>query len=186
MNRARGKLKNWNAGKGYGFIRPDDGGKDVFVHIKDIGATARPPRQGDVIQYQVMSDGTGRARAGDIEIEGLPRLPRQRMPTRAPRNAGRHGGRQSRVGWGVVVLPIVAVIGLYAHRTEPVKEFFVSPTVESQPISQARDNYRCEGKQRCFEMTSCNEAKFYIRNCPDTKMDGDGDGVPCEDQLCGH
>jgi hypothetical protein len=33
-------------------------------------------------------------------------------------------------------------------------------------------------------MSSCQEARFYLANCPNTKMDGDGDGVPCESQWC--
>ncbi|NOS89221.1 MAG: hypothetical protein HOP34_11920 [Methylococcaceae bacterium] len=35
-------------------------------------------------------------------------------------------------------------------------------------------------------MSSCEEATFFINNCPDTKMDGNQDGIPCEDQWCGH
>jgi hypothetical protein len=34
-------------------------------------------------------------------------------------------------------------------------------------------------------MTSCEEAKFFVRNCPNVKMDGDGNGIPCEQQWCG-
>ncbi|MCB0198328.1 MAG: excalibur calcium-binding domain-containing protein, partial [Anaerolineae bacterium] len=45
-------------------------------------------------------------------------------------------------------------------------------------------NYSCQGKVYCSEMTSCDEAKFYLRNCPNTQMDGDGDGIPCESQWC--
>lgn len=44
--------------------------------------------------------------------------------------------------------------------------------------------YSCSGKQHCSQMSSCEEAKFYINNCPNTKMDGDNDGIPCERQLC--
>ena len=33
------------------------------------------------------------------------------------------------------------------------------------------------------QMASCGEASFYQQHCPDTKMDGDGDGVPCAD-MC--
>jgi len=40
--------------------------------------------------------------------------------------------------------------------------------------------FRCEGKQRCSQMTSCDEARFYLRNCPAVKIDGDHDGIPCE------
>ncbi|MBL8355675.1 MAG: excalibur calcium-binding domain-containing protein [Delftia acidovorans] len=44
--------------------------------------------------------------------------------------------------------------------------------------------YSCDGRMHCSQMTSCEEAKFFLRNCPNTKMDGDGDGIPCERQLC--
>ncbi|MDD2882637.1 MAG: excalibur calcium-binding domain-containing protein [Rhodoferax sp.] len=33
-------------------------------------------------------------------------------------------------------------------------------------------------------MTSCPEAKFFLSHCPGVKIDGDGDGIPCENQLC--
>jgi hypothetical protein len=46
--------------------------------------------------------------------------------------------------------------------------------------------FRCAGKTSCREMVSCEEAKYYLRHCPDVQIDGDGDGIPCEDQLCGH
>jgi hypothetical protein len=45
-------------------------------------------------------------------------------------------------------------------------------------------HYSCDGRIRCSQMTSCAEAKFFLEHCPGTKMDGDGDGVPCENQWC--
>lgn len=36
----------------------------------------------------------------------------------------------------------------------------------------------------CSQMTSCAEATYFIRSCPDTEMDGDNDGRPCESQWC--
>ena len=44
--------------------------------------------------------------------------------------------------------------------------------------------YRCDGRTYCSQMTSCDEAKFFLRNCPGVKMDGNNDGVPCERQWC--
>jgi hypothetical protein len=44
--------------------------------------------------------------------------------------------------------------------------------------------YRCDGRTHCSQMTSCAEATFFLRNCPGTQMDGDGDGIPCERQWC--
>lgn len=45
--------------------------------------------------------------------------------------------------------------------------------------------FQCDGRTRCSQMQSCEEATFFIRNCPNTEMDGDSDGVPCESQWCG-
>ena len=50
--------------------------------------------------------------------------------------------------------------------------------------SLSSGNDKCDGRTYCSQMTSCEEATFFINNCPDTKMDGDMDGVPCEKQWC--
>ena len=42
----------------------------------------------------------------------------------------------------------------------------------------------CGGKRTCGEMDSCAEANFYLRQCGVSRLDGDGDGVPCE-KICG-
>ena len=46
-------------------------------------------------------------------------------------------------------------------------------------------SYKCDGRIHCSQMTSCEEATFFLRNCPGVKMDGDYDGIPCEMELCG-
>ena len=44
--------------------------------------------------------------------------------------------------------------------------------------------YPCDGRTYCSQMTSCEEATFFLRHCPGVKMDGNHDGVPCEKQWC--
>jgi hypothetical protein len=44
--------------------------------------------------------------------------------------------------------------------------------------------YQCDGREYCSQMHSCEEAKFFLNNCPNPKMDGNGDGIPCEMQWC--
>ena len=52
-------------------------------------------------------------------------------------------------------------------------------------VEQSEKQFKCQGKIYCSEMTSCEEATFYQRNYPGTKMDRDRDGIPCESQWCG-
>ena len=43
--------------------------------------------------------------------------------------------------------------------------------------------FTCSAKRYCREMTSCEEVRFYLERCGLSRLDGDGDGVPCE-ALC--
>ena len=52
------------------------------------------------------------------------------------------------------------------------------------PAARSPAVYRCDGRRYCSQMTSCEEATWFLRHCPGTEMDGDGDGVPCERQWC--
>ena len=56
--------------------------------------------------------------------------------------------------------------------------------IQTTPRSENASRYSCDGRQYCSQMSSCEEAKYFLRNCPDTKMDGNHDGVPCELQWC--
>ena len=65
---------------------------------------------------------------------------------------------------------------------------FVSSLLYSNDLSYENNEekeYTCDGRKHCAEMTSCEEAISFVNNCPDTKMDGDNDGKPCE-KDCGH
>ena len=44
--------------------------------------------------------------------------------------------------------------------------------------------FNCDGRIHCSQMHSCEEATFFIQHCPNTQMDGDNDGTPCERQWC--
>ncbi len=65
---ATGTVKWFNSTKGYGFIQPDDGGKDVFVHISAVErAGLRDLQEGQKVSYEVIADKrTGKSSAGNL------------------------------------------------------------------------------------------------------------------------
>lgn len=67
---ATGTVKWFNGQKGYGFIQPDDGGKDVFVHISAVqrsGLTALD--EGQKVSYEMVTDQrTGKSAADNLEV----------------------------------------------------------------------------------------------------------------------
>jgi CspA family cold shock protein len=63
---ATGTVKWFNGQKGYGFIQPDTGGKDVFVHISAVEKAGMP--DGAKITYDVISD-RGKESAGNLRLK---------------------------------------------------------------------------------------------------------------------
>ena len=62
-----GKVKWFNPQKGYGFIEPEDGGKDVFVHISALEAAGIGNlNEGDSVSYEVVSE-KGKEKASDLK-----------------------------------------------------------------------------------------------------------------------
>ncbi len=51
------------------------------------------------------------------------------------------------------------------------------------PVAASPSGWVCGTKTTCGQMTSCEEARFYLTQCGVTRLDGDGDGVPCA-RLC--
>lgn len=54
---------------------------------------------------------------------------------------------------------------------------------KAKELAKPKVTYKCDGRQHCSQMNSFDEAKYFIRYCPNTKMDGDNDGIPCERQF---
>jgi CspA family cold shock protein len=70
MDRITGTVKFFNTTKGYGFVQPDDGTKDVFVHISALEqAGIQSLNEGDKITFVLEDDRRGRGKqAAQVEL----------------------------------------------------------------------------------------------------------------------
>ena len=178
-----GTLKTWNAERGFGFITPRTGGQDIFIHISVFPRDGHPPREGEVLTFEVESTPDGKKRAARVQRPGQQSVAASSKSRRSAPE--RRGG-----GLGSTVIGLVLLAGLGWYGYGMFEQRMAVRTQAAQPVSAAAadafpvGNSRCDGRVYCSQMTSCREAKFFLKNCPGVKMDGNRDGVPCEEQWC--
>jgi CspA family cold shock protein len=64
---ATGTVKWFNSTKGFGFIQPEDGSKDVFLHVSSVErAGLQSPADGQKVEYELESGRDGRSSAGNL------------------------------------------------------------------------------------------------------------------------
>jgi len=64
-----GTVKWFNGTKGFGFIEPEDGSKDAFVHISAVEAAGLSTlNEGQKVEYELVEDQRGRMSAGDLKV----------------------------------------------------------------------------------------------------------------------
>ncbi len=180
-----GKLKEWNDDGGFGLITPLRGGDPVFVHISAFQSDGRRPRIGELLSFEIEPAAEGKRRAVSVQRPGHKQLRSTHTPE------PRHTGQGARSSWaGLAVAAVLVVGGVYAYtqsssgdsRRAAASGSSSSPaTLHSAP---APSSFRCDGRTRCSQMTSCEEAKFFLKSCTGVEMDGDRDGIPCETQWC--
>lgn len=186
-----GTLKTWKDDRGFGFIEPLHGGEEIFVHVSAFPSDGRRPVVGENLFYEIGRGRDGRAQAVKVSRKSGVASPAAR---RVGKPDPKSGVPVVRV---ILFVVLVAVAGSWGYRqfiasqqrqavaSEPIRvPGSPSATPSASSPVPAQSAFRCDGRMYCSQMSSCAEATWFLKNCPDTKMDGDGDGVPCEDQLC--
>ena len=68
---ATGTLKMWNADRGFGFIKDDSGGPDMFLHINELKAAGIDPdgiKVGDRLTFETASTRDGKMKASNVRM----------------------------------------------------------------------------------------------------------------------
>ncbi len=189
--RFQGRITDWKDDRGFGFIVPNGGGPKVFLHFRAMRAGEGRPTGGELVTYEAV-DVPGKG----PRAESVAYVERKR-PGKIHEPADQGGSWTGKVMAAVVLVAVLAAAWYAAtHYTpksrgnwqaEPVAEpppSTARPRSLSEQIAPGSGAYRCDGRTMCSQMTSCDEAKYFLKNCPGVQMDGDGDGIPCERQWC--
>lgn len=193
-----GRLQQWQDERGFGFIEIEGTRERVFVHASALARDGTRPATGACVAFDVERDAQGRKRAVNVRLvdarDAVPRAARP-APSTAPRRGPRPAAhprpsRQRRLSPAWAALAIAVVLGALAWRALPPRRAVAAPAagLPERPVVDAEAaNRRCDGRTRCAQMASCEEATWFLKNCPGVEMDGNHDGVPCEKQWCtGH
>lgn len=183
-----GILRTWHDDRGFGFIAPTHGGREIFVHISAFPHDGSRPTEGEQLTYEL-----GRGKNGEVQATKVTRAAiGHRPPVRTRQPEVRSSGRRLPLALTLVLIVAAAAI-LYAklgkpHGPSPLPAplpLVGTPATTEAPAPAAPVSpFRCDGRRHCSQMTSCAEAKYFLKNCPDTAMDGNHDGTPCEQQWC--
>ena len=172
----KGQLKSWHDNKGFGFIKSQSLDRDVFIHISSLKLMSRKPKVGDFIYFDVEKQTNGKSKAINCRIEGVVALKQT--------SKKHYAKKKSNVATNLFSITVVLAIALFGYQKLSSKVDRYSPSSNAEPkiIEQISPTaaFSCDGRQYCGQMNSRAEAVYFIQNCPETKMDGDDDGIPCE------
>ena len=188
--RIEGSLAKWNDDRGFGFITPAQGGPEVFVHISAFPKDGKRPTVGEQLSFEIEIDQNGKKRATRLLCPN--RRPTKLEQQKTYRQTRRENGMMPRI----IVILMVLALALYGYKKftrivsappmqlEQSQESAATALEQSQESAATPTLFSCDGRTQCSQMTSCAEASFFLQHCPNVQMDGDHDGVPCEQQWC--
>ena len=85
--------------------------------------------------------------------------------------------------FGMIGYFVYGFIQDFLHRNELTNQPVIQETLKianTQAVSSNPNHFQCDGRTHCSQMRSLEEARWFVRNCPNTQMDGNNDGEPCE------
>lgn len=175
--RTHGTLAKWNDDRGFGFISPASGGAEIFVHVSAFPRDGRRPTPGELVSYETETGADRKTRAVKIMRPG------QQARGRPARRIDRERASLRVVETVIAVLLLGGGLG-YAYSRMHKTESPPASAPRASVAETAPSPFKCDGRTMCSQMTSCAEARYFVQHCPNTKLDGNGGGEPCEQQWC--
>ncbi len=122
--RFKGSVKSWNDDRGFGFIEADQGGQEVFVHIKAFPPRAGRPHLNQRVTFEIELNREGKKRARNVEVVRPPSTSKRR-----PNNNPAQWGTAS-----LFAIPVFAVVYMLVALAWRVPNWFAALYVGASVI----------------------------------------------------
>lgn len=109
--RIKGKITSWKDEKGFGFITPNGGGKQIFVHIKGFNTRKKTPAVNQIVTYSISTDKQGRPCAEKV--------------TRAGESLSKNIKKGNNVSVFFIPTLFIVFVSVFAFTSKQVNFFFI-------------------------------------------------------------
>ncbi|MFV7771742.1 MULTISPECIES: hypothetical protein [Shewanella] len=188
----RGTLVRWNQEQRVGFIAPEDGSDELRIFGINLLPYEHMPKEGEPVVYRQWKDTLRGTKVTKAEIDlGNP------ITLTSPFESHDKFANDDAISWRVKVALVALAIAfgnllyLFMINYDVSGEVDIKPPeglfppgseyyVGKQDLSDVV--FSCDARQQCLQMTSCQEAKYFVQNCPGFQSKvGD---MPCETLWC--
>lgn len=179
MIKSHGVLTKWNDERGFGFITLQQSEIQVFVHVSSFPKDGVRPALGELLSFEIDEGADGKKRAIHVVRASI------KKPVKKMNKTNSSGDFLSKlIIFLVIIAALLFVYDSYFSQENLAVNTMVQSVELTSPVREHDQQFHCDGRTHCSQMTSCAEATYFLRNCPGTEMDGNGDGEPCEQQWC--